>query len=115
MVLAEPIKIGHHSEKKHRALIERNHKRMDKAVEFQKLSNEYERRAAYWGSKANTINLSMPECIEYYQFELEKAKAIHQDLKENPNKRSHSYSLTYARKELNEMEKNLKIANQLWG
>ena len=31
--LAEPIKIGHHSEKRHRALIERNFNRMGKCVE----------------------------------------------------------------------------------
>lgn len=30
--LGEPIKIGHHSEKRHRALIERNHNRMAKSV-----------------------------------------------------------------------------------
>src|SRR5690554_6342698 len=32
--LAEPIKIGHHSEKRHRALIERNYNRMRKSVEY---------------------------------------------------------------------------------
>lgn len=32
--LAEPIKVGHHSEKRHRALIERNWSRMGKSVEF---------------------------------------------------------------------------------
>lgn len=34
--LGEPIKIGHHSERRHRALIERNRSRMDKAMELQK-------------------------------------------------------------------------------
>lgn len=113
--LAEPIKIGHHSEKKHRALIERNHRRMDKAVELSKQAKEYERRADYWENRANIINLSMPESIEYYEFELEKAIALHQALKEYPEKRLHSFSLTYAKKTVNEMEKNLKIAKQLWG
>lgn len=113
--LAEPIKIGHHSEKKHRALIERNHKRMDKAVELSKQAKEYERRADYLENRANIINLSMPESIEYYEFELEKAIALHRDLKDNPEKRQHSFSLTYAKKTVNEMEKNLKMAKQLWG
>ena len=30
--LGEPIKVGHHSEKRHRALIERNHNRMNNSV-----------------------------------------------------------------------------------
>ena len=33
--LGEPIKIGHHSEKKHRALFERNHNRMRKSIKEQ--------------------------------------------------------------------------------
>lgn len=33
LALAEPIKVGHHSEKRHRALIERNWNRMSNAVE----------------------------------------------------------------------------------
>ena len=48
LALAEPIKIGHHSEKRHRALIERNAKRMDKCVEFSKKSKAYESRIDYW-------------------------------------------------------------------
>ena len=31
--LGEPIKVGHHSEHRHRALIERNNNRMDKSME----------------------------------------------------------------------------------
>jgi len=42
--LGEPIKIGHHSEKKHRALIERNFNRMGKCVEFSEKAEEYENR-----------------------------------------------------------------------
>lgn len=34
LTLAEPIKAGHHSEGRHRGLIERNHNRMSKSVEF---------------------------------------------------------------------------------
>ena len=112
--LGEPIKIGHHSEKRHRALIERNHNRMSKSVEFSKKAEEYESRVAYWADKANTINLSMPESLEFYEFELEKAKAKHEDLKSGKVERSHSYSLTYAKKDVNEAEKKLNLAKKLW-
>lgn len=114
LVLAEPIKIGHHSEKRHRALIDRNWNRMAKSVEFSKKAEEYESRVAYWEAKANTINLSMPECIEFYEYKLELAKEIHQGLKDGTIKRDHSFSLTYAKKDVNEFEEKLKLAKRLW-
>ena len=112
--LAEPIKIGHHSEKRHRALIERNWNRMGKSVEFSKKSDEHELKAQYWESRANEINLSMPESIEFYEYKVEEAKMKHEFYKQNPDKREHSFSLTYAKKAVNEAEKNLEIAKKLW-
>lgn len=112
--LAEPIKIGHHSEKRHRALIERNWNRMSNAMAEQKKAEEYESRAAYWERKASTINLSMPESLEFYEFELEKAKAKHEGLKNGTIKKQHSYSLTYAKKEVNGINQKLELAKKLW-
>lgn len=112
--LGEPIKIGHHSEKRHRALIERNHNRMGKSVEFSDKAKEYLSRADYWEGKAATINLSMPESLEYYEYKLEQAKSKHEGLKSGSIERSHSFSLTYAKKEVNEMTKNLELAKKLW-
>jgi hypothetical protein len=114
LVLAEPIKIGHHSEKRHRALIDRNWSRMGKCVEMSNKAAEYEDRAKYWEKQANVINLSMPESLEYYQYKLEAAKARHDGLKNGTIQREHSFSLTYAKKEVNEIEKNIKIAEKLW-
>ena len=115
LVLAEPIKIGHHSEKRHRALIERNHNRMKNSVEHSQKAADYQSKAEYWEGKANTINLSMPESLEYYEFKLEEAKEKHEGLKSGKYERSHSFSLTYAKKAVNEAEKNLAIAVKLWG
>jgi hypothetical protein len=112
--LGEPIKIGHHSEKRHRALIDRNWNRMGKSVEFSNKAAEYESRVEYWAAKANTINLSMPESLEFYEFELEKAKMKHEGLKNGTVERSHSFSLTYAKKEVNELEKKVALAKRLW-
>lgn len=114
LVLAEPIKIGHHSEKRHRALIERNHNRIAKAIELQKRADEYSERVAYWAARANNVNLSMPESLEYFEFQLEKAERKHRDLKSGAVKPSHSYSLAYAKKEVNEAKKKLDIAKLLW-
>lgn len=113
--LGEPIKIGHHSEKRHRALIERNWNRMGKSVEETNKAEDYQRRAEYWESKANVINLSMPESIGFYEFKLFEAKKHHQFLKDNPSERSHGMSLAYANKDVKETEKNLNLAVKLWG
>ena len=112
--LAEPIKVGHHSEKRHRALIERNWNRMGKSVEFSKKADAHESRAEYWARKENDINLSMPESLEYFEFKLENAKEYHEGLKSGKYPRSHSFSLTYAKKEVNELTKKLEIAKKLW-
>jgi hypothetical protein len=56
----------------------------------------------------------MPESLEYFEFEVEKADKKHADLKSGAVKPSHSYSLTYAKKEVNEARKKLEIAKLLW-
>lgn len=114
LVLGEPIKIGHHSEKRHRALIERNHNRMHNAVEQSKKAEHHESKAEYWERKANVINLSMPESVEFYEYKLEEVKERHEGLKSGKYQREHSFSLNYAKKAVNEAEKNLTIAKKLW-
>mgnify|MGYP005818018453 CR=1 FL=1 len=68
LALGEPIKIGHHSERRHRKLIERNWERMGKSVAESDKAKEYERRAEYWKDKASKIDLSMPDSLEYFEF-----------------------------------------------
>ena len=87
---------------------------MSKCVEFSNIAEAYESKAEYWASKANTINLSMPESLEFYEFELERAKAKHEGLKNGTIERTHSFSLTYAKKEVNELEKKIELAKKLW-
>lgn len=112
--LGEPIKIGHHSEKRHRALIARNANRMDKAVAEMQKAKSYASRIAYWEEMADKIDLSMPESLEFFTFKLAEAKEKHQFLKDNPDKREHAFSLTYAKKAVNELEKKLQLAQRLW-
>jgi len=88
---------------------------MGKSVAFDKKAAELESRAEYWKHKENEINLSMPESLEMWEHKLEAAKAYHLDLKNNPEKRSHSMSLQYANKAVKDAEENLKIAVKLWG
>lgn len=81
---------------------------MDKA-------ESYRDKAEAWERHSEEINLSMPESIEYYRDRLEKVTAYHQAMKEGKIERSHSYSLTYAKKAVNEAQKNYDIAVKLWG
>jgi len=114
LALAEPIKIGHHSEGRHRALIERNYNRMGKSVAFSEKADDYRSRADYWERKANTINLSMPESLEYYEFKLEQAIQKHTGMKDGSIERAHSFSLTYAKKEVKELTEKVELAKKLW-
>jgi hypothetical protein len=115
LVLGEPIKIGHHSERRHRKLIERNWARMGKSVAESEKAKEYERRSEYWKEKANKINLSMPESLEYFEFELEKAKKHHDFLLNNPEARPHSMSLQYSNKKVKDLKELVNTAIKLWG
>lgn len=113
--LGEPIKVGHHSEHRHRALIERNWNRMGNSVREQEIADERARKAEYWEAKAEEINLSMPESLEYFTAQLEKAKARQKGLKDGTIEREHSYSLTYATKAVKELAQKVELAQKLWG
>jgi len=112
--LGEPIKIGHHSEKRHRKMIEDGNNNIRKSIELSNKAELHERKSKYWKSRENDINLSMPESIDFYAHKLEQAKEIHLFLKKNPDKRKHNYSLTYAKKDVNVAQKNYDIAVKLW-
>ena len=113
--LGEPIKVGHHSERRHRKAIDDAWNNMGKIVEFIDKANEHERVAQYWEKRANTINLSMPESIDFYEHKLEQAKEYHEGVKSGKYPREHAYTLTYAKKAVNEAQKNYELAKKLWG
>ncbi len=112
--LMEPIKIGHHSENKHRRAIEQAYNNTGKSIYFEEKAKKHLDSVNYWEDRANVVNLSMPESIEFYDFKLYQAIEHHKDLLNNPNKREHAYSLTYAKKAINEAQKNYDIALKLW-
>lgn len=115
LTLGEPIKVGHHSEKRHRALLERNWNRIGKSVELSNKAEEQKRKAEYWESKSMEITLAMPESIDYFKYKLEKAIEYQKGLKDGSIPREHSYSLTYASKEVKDLKEKVLIAEKLWG
>lgn len=114
LVLGEPIKVGHHSEKRHRALIERNWNRMNNAMEEFKKAEAYQDRTKYWEEMAKKIDLSMPESIEFFKIQLEEATAYHAGLKNGSIEKLHSYSLPYATKKVKELKDKYETAIKLW-
>lgn len=114
LVLAEPIKVGHHSERRHRALIARNDNRMRNCVAESQKAEEYKSKADYWRKKENEINLSMPESFEFYAHKLEEAKKYHAGLKDGSIPREHSYSTQYANKAVKDLERKVALASNLW-
>jgi hypothetical protein len=114
LALGEPIKVGHHSEKRHRALIERNWNRMSKAIGELEKAKEYKERTAYWEEMANKIDLSMPESLEFFEAQLVEAIEYHKGVKDGTIKREHSFSLTYANNKVKDLKKKVETAKKLW-
>ncbi len=113
--LGEPIKVGHHSEKRHRKTVEDVWNNTGKAVEMHDKAKEYECKSKRWESRQNDINLSMPESLEYYKERLEKAIEYHEGLKTGKYPKEHSYSMAYANKAVKDLKKQVELATRLWG
>ena len=88
---------------------------MAKSVEFDGKAKTSASKTEHLSSKADEITLAMPESIEYFKEKLSEAVAFHKGLKSGTIERAHSYSLTYAKKEVNELKKKVEIAELLWG
>lgn len=56
----------------------------------------------------------MPESVDFYAYKLEQAQQIHEGLKNGTIERAHGFSLTYAKKDVNELQKKLELAKRLW-
>ena len=72
-------------------------------------------KAEYWDRKAENITLDMPESLDYFKEQLERAKEYHQGVKSGKYPREHAYTLTYAKKAVNELQKKVETAERLWG
>lgn len=78
-------------------------------------ASNLEQKADYWKRKANEINLSMPESLEFYKYRLDEAQKYHKGLKDGSILKEHSYSMQYANKEAKELTRKVEIAQKPWG
>ena len=111
----QPILVGHHSESRHRKALDASWSNMGKAVECSDKAQEHARIAEYWEERAKVINLSMPESIDYFAHKLEAAKEYHEGVKSGKYPREHAFTLSYAKKDVNELQKKYDLAVRLWG
>lgn len=72
-------------------------------------------KADYWDRKAEDITLDMPESLEHFKELLEAAKEYHEGVKSGKYPREHAYTLTYAKKRVNELKDKVATAEKLWG
>lgn len=112
LVLGEPIKVGHHSEKKHRALIERNHKRMEKAVEAMRKVEGYQDKADTLQRRlAKEINLDTPDSLEQLKQRVEDLETQRQAIKSREHER---WELSNLGANIRRYKKRLETAQELW-
>ena len=111
----QPILVGHHSESAHRNAIKRSDSAMRKCVEESDKARSHESKSEYWERKSEVIDLSMPESVEYFEAELAKAEEYHAGVKSGKYPRQHAYTLTYAKKAVNELRDKVATARKLWG
>lgn len=74
----QPILVGHHSEKRHRAMIERSDRQMGKACQLDKTADYYESRAAKVGTGG--ISSDDPEAIYKLEAKLAGLKSAHEKM-----------------------------------
>ena len=113
--LGEPIKVGHHSEKRHRKAIKDSWDNMGKSVEMLGKAEEHSHKAERWELREEDINLSMPESLEYYTEQLARAVEYHEGVKSGIYPRGHAFTLSYAKKAVNDLSRKVEIAKILWG
>lgn len=113
--LGEPIKVGHHSEARHRKIVQQAWENTGKAVEMYDKARMHEQKAEHWERKQDDINLSMPESLEYYKEMYQKAVEYHEGVKSGKYPKEHSYTLAYAKKAVNDLAKKVELATKLWG
>lgn len=112
--LGEPIKVEHHSEHRHRKLLERNWNRLENSIKHSDIAEARQTKIDYWENKLKEINLSMPESLEYFTLKLENAIKEHNGLKDGSIPKEHDYSVTYANNAVKDFRKKVEIANKLW-
>lgn len=111
--LGEPIKIGHHSENRHRRAIENANNNMRKSIDAEEKAREQERKAESLTARSESeISIDVPECLELLAHKISTLKQERDDL--NASKCYQSFELSNMGANIRRYEARLKSAENLW-
>lgn len=114
LVLAEPIKIGHHSEKRHRKAIENAQNYATKSYQAADEAKSHEHKVDTLKEKADSdINLDNPDCLEQLINKVSALEARKKQLKDS--KQYESWQLSNLGANIRRYKKRLEVADKLWG
>lgn len=99
--MGQPILVGHYSERSHRALINKSHNTMDKAMELEKKGNYYQDRAEASKSFGDTSKFSD---IQYLTERVKECKKILNNCMEGDYKESIKDKLSFFENKIKEAE-----------
>lgn len=117
LALAEPIKVGHHSEKRHRKIIQEARDNADRAIAENKKAEDQKVRARGARNTADNIFMDHPDCLGQLQEKLETLTNERDGYKAlNQAKRGTvpGYKLTNIGARIRDTQRRLKTAEALW-
>lgn len=114
--LGEPIKVGHHSEKRHRRIIEQANTNMGKSVEAANKASELLERAYGAEAASENIFIDTPECLPRLREKLERLTSIHEETKaqRKAGENISRYIISNRAANVRRVKKQLETAEKLW-
>lgn len=113
LCLGEPIKVGHHSEDRHRKMIDQANKNMGKCCEADSKAKEYNEKAETLDIKSKTeINIDTPDCVTALLERIEILEAKKKAIKDSGS--YESWQLTNISAKIRRYKDRLKSAKNLW-
>ena len=111
LVLGEPIKIGHHSERRHRRIIEQAQNNTGKMVEQMDKAKNHLNKAEGLKDAAESIFIDVPECLEQLKVHIESLQEQVQEAKEAKEEK---FVITNLQANIRRYKKRLDTAHKLW-
>lgn len=117
--LGEPVKVGHHSEKKHRKIIDDAWNNIGRSCMAQKKQERHEDKAAELEARLNKeINIDTPESVELLEERVNDLETRRDEIKkhnkENPDDKHPAFMLQNLGANIRRYKERLDDARLLW-
>lgn len=111
LILGEPIKVGHHSERRHRKIIDEAYNNMGKSVAESKKAEILESKSEGLEAKAENLFIDTPEGLQGL---IDKVAELESLLLDYKARKVESFMISNLRQNLSRYKKRLETAKQLW-